>query len=143
MPMTPPTSGSDPEEAPSGLRGALGLGPRDQMVLYVLAVAAVVAVGARYAAALWPAGHPVRRLRSGEAIDYCVDINRAGPAELDLLPGIGPARAAAIVADRAANGPFRCADDLARVRGIGAAAVAKIRHLVTVGPSAAPGGSPE
>jgi competence protein ComEA len=61
-----------------------------------------------------------------------VNLNRATAAELDVLPGIGPATAAAIVADRTAHGPFNTVDDLARVRGIGDAKLAQLRDLVTV-----------
>jgi competence protein ComEA len=61
-----------------------------------------------------------------------VNLNTATAEELDSLPGIGPATAAAIVADRAAHGPFSAVDDLARVRGIGDAKLAQLRDLVTV-----------
>jgi competence protein ComEA len=61
-----------------------------------------------------------------------VDLNVAGEAELDALPGIGPALAAAIVADREANGPFATVDDLLRVRGIGPAKLDQFRDRVTV-----------
>jgi competence ComEA-like helix-hairpin-helix protein len=47
-----------------------------------------------------------------------VDLNRATAAELVGLPGIGPARARAIVAFRDSAGPFRQLDDLKRVPGI-------------------------
>ena len=47
-----------------------------------------------------------------------IDPNRADPATLEALPGIGPARAAAIVAGRA-DGPYRAPADLLRVSGIG------------------------
>jgi competence ComEA-like helix-hairpin-helix protein len=50
-----------------------------------------------------------------------VSINTASQAELDQLPGIGPALARAIVAERTAHGPFRTLEDLRRVRGLGAA----------------------
>jgi competence protein ComEA len=60
-----------------------------------------------------------------------IDINRASPDELDTLPGIGPATAAAIVAERQRNGPFAGVDDLDRVPGIGPAKVNALRGLVT------------
>ena len=53
-----------------------------------------------------------------------VNVNTATASELESLPGIGPAKAAAIVADREANGPFASCADLQRVQGIGKATVA-------------------
>lgn len=61
-----------------------------------------------------------------------IDLNTATADQLDALPGIGPATASAIIADRQANGPFRSVDDLGRVRGIGDAKLAQLRDLVTV-----------
>jgi competence protein ComEA len=61
-----------------------------------------------------------------------VDINAATSTALQVLPGIGPEQAAAIVADRQQNGPFKTCDDLARVAGIGAATVAVLRDLCRV-----------
>ena len=49
-----------------------------------------------------------------------VDLNSADAATLAReLKGIGPARAAAIVAWRDANGPFRAPEDIVLVQGIG------------------------
>lgn len=61
-----------------------------------------------------------------------VNINSAGVDELDALPGVGPATAAAIIARRQEQGPFQSVDDLADVRGIGPAKLAALRGLVTV-----------
>ncbi len=47
-----------------------------------------------------------------------IDPNTADAAALEALPGVGPARAEAIVADRA-HGEYRSLADLGRVRGIG------------------------
>jgi competence ComEA-like helix-hairpin-helix protein len=65
-----------------------------------------------------------------------VDINRASAAELEALPGIGAAKAAAIIEERQTR-PFASVEDLERVRGIGPALLAQLREQVTVAPSAA------
>ncbi|MBI4935749.1 MAG: helix-hairpin-helix domain-containing protein [Actinobacteria bacterium] len=61
-----------------------------------------------------------------------VNLNRAEADELDQLPGVGPATAAAIIAHREQHGPFASVDDLADVRGIGPAKLEALRGLVTV-----------
>ena len=61
-----------------------------------------------------------------------LDLNSATAAQLDALPGIGPARARAIVAYREANGRFASVDGLARVPGIGPALAGRIRNGVVV-----------
>lgn len=62
-----------------------------------------------------------------------IDLNRATQAELESLPGIGPATAAAIVAYRDEAGGFAQVADLLAVRGIGEAKLAAIEDLVVVG----------
>jgi len=59
-----------------------------------------------------------------------LDVNAADAQALATLPGIGPALAGRIVAEREARGPFASADDLLRVPGIGAGRLARIRPLV-------------
>lgn len=61
-----------------------------------------------------------------------LDLNTADEAALSALPGIGPVRAAAIVAYRQAHGPFLSVEELTAVHGIGAATLEKLRPLVTV-----------
>jgi competence protein ComEA len=61
-----------------------------------------------------------------------VDVNRAGPEELETLPGVGPATAAAIIEFREANGGFATVEDLIDVPGIGEAKLAALTDLVTV-----------
>ncbi|WP_274651975.1 helix-hairpin-helix domain-containing protein [Paenibacillus humicola] len=63
-----------------------------------------------------------------------IDINRAAEPELDALPGIGESKAKAIVDERDRNGPFRSADDLLRVKGIGPKLLDKIKPFIVAGP---------
>jgi competence protein ComEA len=62
-----------------------------------------------------------------------LDLNTATAEQLDTLPGVGPATAAAIVSHRERNGPFATVDGLLDVRGIGPAKLEALRDLVTVG----------
>jgi competence protein ComEA len=52
-----------------------------------------------------------------------IDINTATEKELKMIPGVGPVMASRIIAAR----PFRSADDLKKVNGIGDKKYAKIR----------------
>lgn len=65
-----------------------------------------------------------------------VDVNTATAEQLDTLPGVGPATAAAILEERERRGRFGSVDDLLDVRGIGEAKLEALRDLVRVGPAA-------
>lgn len=68
-----------------------------------------------------------------------VNINTADAATLDrVLDGVGPSKADAIVAYRKANGPFKTADQLAAVKGIGLSTVERNRDRILVAGGAAP-----
>ncbi len=62
-----------------------------------------------------------------------IDLNRASPAQLESLSGIGPALAARIIEDRSENGPFEAPEAVTRVRGIGARTLARFRERVCTG----------
>lgn len=67
-----------------------------------------------------------------------VDVNSADAATLAAeLQGVGMSKAEAIVEDREANGPFRSAEDLMRVSGIGQRTVEINREYILLQP---PGG---
>ena len=63
-----------------------------------------------------------------------VNLNRATVEQLETLPGIGPARAKAIVRWRSERGRFTTLDALLEVPGIGRATLERLKPLVTVAP---------
>jgi competence ComEA-like helix-hairpin-helix protein len=77
---------------------------------------------------------------SGDAAAL-VDLNQAGLAELDALPGIGPVLAGRILQRRNVHGPFREPEDLLAVPGIGPRLLERLRPRIRVRPpvAAAPG----
>jgi DNA uptake protein ComE-like DNA-binding protein len=134
----------------------MALASRRQLILGLLAVAAAsTGLGAQH----WRQRHPYLA-ESLEAFDHTppawratttgrdrpgsagpragtpaaatrpIDVNRAPAERLVSLPGVGPVLAARITEAR----PFATVDDLRRVRGLGAARLARLRPLVTVHP---------
>jgi len=67
-----------------------------------------------------------------------VNINQADATTIaKSLDGIGQSRADAIVAWRVAHGPFKKADDLRRVKGIGKATIERNRSAILLADAAA------
>lgn len=60
-----------------------------------------------------------------------INVNTADAELLTELPGIGPARAKAIIEERETNGPFESVEDLTRVSGIGEATAASLADQIT------------
>jgi competence protein ComEA len=61
-----------------------------------------------------------------------VNLNLATQAELETLPGVGPALAQRIINYRTDHGPFGSVTELRQVSGIGDVRFAELRELVTV-----------
>ena len=78
-------------------------------------------------------------LAAGEGgLSGFVNINTATAEELQLLPGIGEARAKAVIALRKKNGGFKSVDELVQVKGIGETALERLRpYLRTAGKTTA------
>lgn len=71
-------------------------------------------------------------------ISGVVNVNTATQEELQLLPGIGESRAAALIEARKRRGGFQKLEDLLEVKGIGEAGLARLRpHLTLEGKTTA------
>ncbi len=68
----------------------------------------------------------------GIAIQYPLNLNLATEEELESLPGIGPSKAADIIAYRDEHGPFQVIDDLVNVSGIGQNTVDTLRDYLII-----------
>jgi competence protein ComEA len=77
---------------------------------------------------------PPRRATSSPPLAGSVDINSAGRADLQRLPGIGPALADRILEYRSAHGPFSSESQLTAVSGIGPKTLDKLRPHISVSP---------
>src|SRR5579862_6329786 len=84
---------------------------------------ALLCVSAAFPATKKPPAHPV-------------DINSASSAQLQEVPGIGPATADKILQMRKSYGAFKSVDDLMAVRGIGPKRLEKMRKYLVAGHAA-------
>lgn len=66
---------------------------------------------------------------TGKAV---ININTAGQADLERLPGIGPSLAKKILEFRQKNGNFKTPGDLMAVQGIGEKKYEQLKTLITV-----------
>jgi competence protein ComEA len=108
---------------------------REALAQQIARVDSAVTSGGRRARAR-PDPAPTQREAAGavaaaEPAVAIVDIDRATVEELDALPGIGPALAGRIIADREANGPFGSMAALEEVKGIGPSLAARLAPRVT------------
>ena len=69
---------------------------------------------------------------NSEAGGSKVNLNLATASDLETLPGIGPAKSAAILEYRETNGSFKSIEDLKSVSGIGDKTYEKLSSLITV-----------
>lgn len=93
---------------------------------------AVLVVGALSALSVMPAAGAVAQEQQAPERVEKIDINRADEAELQRVPGIGPAMAQRIVEWRNEHGRFERLDDLLDIRGIGVKTLEKFRPYLEV-----------
>ena len=103
--------------------------PNRKVLLFLAALAVLTGIvwGALFLIApIWQPGTPVAYMpvlpqteaAAESAPTQLVDLNTADAETLQTWPGIGPAKAAAIIAYREEHGPFAALQDVANVPGI-------------------------
>lgn len=120
-------------------------GSRKWLIAATTVALAVIAWGALFLIApvwQWPdkaaayeplQAEPRMQTESISSDETLLDVNTADADALTTLPGIGPSKAAAIVAYREENGPFATLQDLDKVDGISARMVETWVGLATAG----------
>ncbi len=120
-----------------------GIFTRDERIVMTFLVVAV-SVGSLVVAAGkvrpprdgWEGAGPSDTLAgAAEDVPLLVDINTADAALLEELPGIGPAKALAILALRGERGAFASVEELDDVKGIGPATLERLRPYAVAGDS--------
>ena len=117
--------------------------PNRKVLLFLAALAVLTGIvwGALFLIApIWQPGTPVAYMpalpqteaAAESALTQLVDLNTADAETLQTLPGIGPAKAAAIIAYREEHGPFRIVEDITNVSGIGEGILSQIIDYITV-----------
>ena len=71
---------------------------------------------------------------AAQTSDTPVNLNTATAAQLEALPGVGPATAQRILEYRQKSGGFKKVEELMNIRGIGETSFMKLKALVTITP---------
>ena len=98
----------------------------DELVIYV------PKKGEQVEEALAPATSAPSSSASGAKNSETVNINTATESELTTLPGIGPSKAAAIIAYRDEHGPFATPQDITNVTGIGDKTFERLEPFIAI-----------
>ena len=96
-----------------------------------LVLAVVAALAAQVGAGV-AAGSTPEAAGKEPTLNGVVNVNTATVEELQLLPGIGEARAQAVVDMRKKRGGFKSVDELLEVKGIGPSGLQRLRPHVTL-----------
>lgn len=117
------------EEEEAAAETASGAAADETAAKEETAAAAVDETAAKEETAKAPAvQEETKTLTAGDRIG----LNSADAAALELLPGIGPKKAAAIIAYREENGGFASIDEVLEVKGIGPAIFGQIEPYLTL-----------
>lgn len=104
---------------------------RSSSILATLTLAALGVLAPALAPSTVHAQRQAPAVEAPASAEGVVNIQTASAEELQRLPGIGPSKAAAIIAFRERTA-FRRVEDILRVRGIGRATFRRLRPYLTV-----------
>lgn len=99
---------------------------QDEMVIYI------PAKGEEGLTTPGPSGGSTTGSSSASHNQSKININKADENEFQNLPGIGPAKATAIIEYRNSSGPFKAIEELKNISGIGDKTFEKLKDLVVV-----------
>lgn len=99
---------------------------QDEMVIYI------PAKGEEGVQAAVPSGGSGTAVSNAANRQGKINLNKADSTELQNLPGIGPAKAAAIIEYRETSGGFKTVEDLKNISGIGDKTFEKLKDLVDI-----------
>lgn len=119
---------------------------RDRWAILTLSVLIIAGWAVRYGVSRSQSPHELRVIHNAVPMPQeliapevtsprLININTATASDFETLPGIGPAKAAAIVQFRSQHGPFGKTSELVKVPGIGPATLEQMRPLITVADS--------
>ncbi|MCM3114898.1 helix-hairpin-helix domain-containing protein [Neobacillus sp. MER 74] len=98
---------------------------KDEMIIYIPAKGEE-----GLSSPITSSGNPASSV--GSQNEAKININKADETELQNLPGIGPAKAAAIIEYRNTSGPFKTVEDLKNISGIGDKTFEKLKDLIAI-----------
>lgn len=103
---------------------------KDEMVIYIPAKGTAGTTGST--PVLSNTAPAITGGANGTTQDGKININEADVNDLQNLPGIGPAKAAAIIQYREENGPFQAIEDLKNISGIGDKTFEKLKDSISL-----------